>query len=93
MLYVVGMTVTPAQCRAARGLLALSQTELAILANVSLKTIQNFEGEKREPIPATLAALRRALEEAGVIFIPTNGEGVGVRLRRLKPGDASPDAH
>lgn len=87
------MSMSPAQCRAARGLLNLSQTELANLANVSLRTVQNFEGEKREPIPATLDALKRALDDAGVIFIPTNGEGVGVRLRRLKPGDASPDAH
>lgn len=87
------MKMTPAQCRAARGLLAVSQTELSALANVSLKTVQNFEGERREPIPATLDALRRALEEAGVIFIPSNGEGDGVRLRRLKTDEASPDTH
>ncbi|MHB2166071.1 hypothetical protein [Alsobacter sp. R-9] len=32
------------------------------------------------------AAIAAALEAAGVIFLPENGEGVGVRLR--KPGGA-----
>ena len=38
-------------------------------------------------IPATLAneaALRRALEAAGVEFINENGGGPGVRLKKLK---------
>lgn len=29
-----------------------------------------------------VAAVQRALEEAGVIFVPENGEGAGVRLRK-----------
>jgi len=37
---------------------------------------------------ANQAALRRALEYAGVEFIDENGGGVGVRLR--KPGDKGP---
>ena len=32
--------------------------------------------------PATIAAIRSALESAGVIFVPENGEGAGVRLRK-----------
>lgn len=30
----------------------------------------------------TIAALRGALETAGVIFVAENGEGAGVRLRK-----------
>lgn len=32
---------------------------------------------------STLAAIRTALENAGVIFIDENGEGPGVRLRKV----------
>jgi transcriptional regulator with XRE-family HTH domain len=70
------------QSRAARGLLGWSQQKLADAASVSLATIQLFETNKREPIRNNLTAIRRALEEAGVQFIPAkSGKGVGVRLR------------
>jgi transcriptional regulator with XRE-family HTH domain len=70
------------QSRAARGLIGWSQQQLAGAASVSLATIQLFETNKREPIPNNLTAIRRALESAGVEFIPArNGKGVGVRLR------------
>jgi hypothetical protein len=46
--------------------------------------VNRFESGAAEPIPATLAAIQRALEAAGVEFIPENGGGAGVRLR--KPG-------
>ena len=60
-----------------------SQQTLADAANVSLATIQLFETNKREPIPNNLTAIRRALEDAGVEFIPArSGKGVGVRLRQ-----------
>jgi len=73
------------QSRAARGLLGWSQQKLADTANVSLATIQLFETNKREPIPNNLTAIRRALEGAGVEFIPAkNGRGVGVRLREIR---------
>jgi transcriptional regulator with XRE-family HTH domain len=70
------------QSRAARALLSWSQTQLADASGVSLSTIADFENDKREPIANNLAAIVRALEEAGVEFIPArNGKGVGVRLR------------
>jgi transcriptional regulator with XRE-family HTH domain len=70
------------QSRAARGLLGWTQQRLADAASVSLATIQFFETNKRAPIPNNLVAIRRALEGAGVEFIPANksGKGVGVRL-------------
>lgn len=44
-------------------------------------TITNIEGERASHGP-TIATVRRALEDAGVIFVPENGEGPGVRLRK-----------
>lgn len=75
--------MTPAQCRAARALLDWSQQRLAEAANVGNATIRNFEGGNSTPQAATLAMLRGALETAGVIFVAENGEGPGVRLRKV----------
>jgi predicted transcriptional regulator len=74
--------MTPAQCRAARGLLGLTQSDLASSSRVSLRTIAHFEAGERTPIPANHAALQSALESAGVEFIAENGGGAGVRLRK-----------
>lgn len=73
--------ITPGQCRAARGLLNISQRQLADAAEVSLSAIQDFETEARKPRAATLKAIEDALENAGVEFIPVNGGGAGVRHR------------
>lgn len=63
------MSITPAQCRAARGLIPLTQQQLADASGVSLRTIAHFEKGERVPISSNIAAIRRALEEAGVRFI------------------------
>ncbi len=72
--------VTSAQIRAARGLLNWTVRDLAERAGVHRNTVTRLEGEA----PATghaAAAIRAALEAAGVAFIPENGGGPGVRLR------------
>ena len=74
--------MTPAQCRAARGLLRWNQDELASAAEVGVVTVRQFENESTEPRRATLSAMQRALEDAGVEFIAENGGGPGVRLRK-----------
>jgi transcriptional regulator with XRE-family HTH domain len=74
------MSFSPAQCRAARGLLKWSQADLAQASKVVPKTIVYFEREDRTPYDRTLAAIRAALEAAGVEF--TNGDQPGVRLRK-----------
>lgn len=68
-------------CRAARGLLGLSQMELGEAANLSRSTVTEFERGARMPDPENLAALRTALETAGVAFMPADRSGgPGVRL-------------
>ncbi len=79
------MSLTPAQSRAARGLLDWSQIELAGRSNLSESTIRDFEKGRRVPSINNLAAIRAALEAAGVIFVEENGEGPGVRLRKDRP--------
>ena len=41
--------ITPAQCRAARGLLKWTQEELAVRSGVGAPAIINFEGGKTSP--------------------------------------------
>jgi DNA-binding XRE family transcriptional regulator len=60
--------MTPEQCRAARAWLAWSQDDLAKAARVGLSTLKDFENGKRTPIEATQAAMRSALESAGIGF-------------------------
>ena len=54
------------QVRAARNWLAWTQAELATRAKVGLSTVKDYEGGKREPIANNLAAIQRALEDAGM---------------------------
>jgi transcriptional regulator with XRE-family HTH domain len=76
--------MAPAQSRGARALINWSQPELAKASGVSISTVRDFETGKRSPIGNNLAAMRAALEAAGIIFIEENGEGPGVRLRKMK---------
>jgi hypothetical protein len=80
------MSILPTQSRAARGLLDWTQTDLAKAATLGLSTVKNFEGSIRDTTPANLLAIIRALEAAGIEFIPAkNGKGIGVRLREGPP--------
>ena len=72
--------ISAAQCRAARALLGWSREELASAADVGLRTIVDFERGARDPHQATLAALERAFEIAGVTTDLTQGAGGGVRF-------------
>ena len=76
------MSISSAQCRGARGLLGWSQSDLGEASKTATKTIADFERGARAPYPRTLADVRGALEKAGVEFIPENGGGAGVRLRK-----------
>ncbi len=59
-------------------MLGWGQAQLSEAAGVSRMTIVDFEKGARTPHPNNLAAIRAALEAAGVEF--TNGDAPGVRL-------------
>jgi transcriptional regulator with XRE-family HTH domain len=73
--------ITPAQCRAARGLLDWTQQELADEAGVGVVTVRQLEAGDAAPRRATLHVIARAFEMAGVELINDAGGGPGVRLR------------
>jgi transcriptional regulator with XRE-family HTH domain len=77
------MSLTAAQCRAARALLKWSQDKLAEASKVGASTVGDFERELRTPHDHILADMRSALESAGIEF--TDGEQPGVRLRKSNP--------
>lgn len=78
------LKILPVQCKMARVALGLGVRELAEAAQVSPDTIARLErGEELKP--RTVAAVQTALESAGVEFIPENGGGAGVRLRKGHP--------
>ncbi len=59
-----------------------SLRDLSERSKVNHVTISRFETGQAESNHSTLTALRAALEAAGVEFIPGNGGGPGVRLRK-----------
>lgn len=85
------VVILPGQCRAARGLLDISQRELAEAAEVSLTAIKDFEAGARSARPATVKAIQNAIEAAGILLIPVNGGGQGVRLREPDKSDSAPE--
>ena len=68
-------------------MVAVSQDDLAAKSGVAKATIAAFELGQRQPYASTMDKLRAALEAAGVVFLPENGNGPGVALR--KAGDAN----
>ena len=76
------MKVMPAQIRAARALLDISQQELADLSKVGLRTIVQFERGSTSISASIIQALVLSLEATGIEFIPENGGGAGLRFRK-----------
>jgi len=72
------------QLRAARALVRWSPDDLAERSQIALAAILQVEAEDG-PVPVAAAearALCRAVEGAGVEFIPENGGGAGVRFAK-----------
>jgi transcriptional regulator with XRE-family HTH domain len=65
-------------------LLGWSAQQLADVSKVGIATIWRAEKEAGEVrfTAANAAAIRNALQAAGIEFIAENGGGVGVRLRK-----------
>ena len=79
--------LTGAQLRAARGLLNLSVSEVAERTGLAVNTIRRAEGTNG-PAPITAANMKLLIatfEETGVLFIPPDDFGPGVRLRSVEP--------
>lgn len=75
--------ISAKQIKAARVFLGWEQRDLAAHSGLSLPTIQRMEkiGVERSSA-ANAERVRRALETGGIEFIPENGGGAGVRLRK-----------
>ena len=82
--------ITAAQSKMARAGLGWNIGQLAANANVGAATVARFETGKGEIIPATLAAIQRALEAAGIEFLPDNG--VKMKASTKASGTASGSA-
>ncbi|MCB1350039.1 MAG: helix-turn-helix transcriptional regulator [Maritimibacter sp.] len=79
------VTISAVQCKMARAALGLGVRELAADAKISPNTVTRFErGDELKA--STVATIRKALEDAGVEFIPENGGGAGVRLAKKALG-------
>jgi transcriptional regulator with XRE-family HTH domain len=76
--------VSVEQIKAARALLRWTQHDLAEASGVSIPTVKRLEadGGTLGGRDSTVAAIRAALESAGVSFLDANGSGPGVRLQR-----------
>lgn len=75
--------ITAAQIRAARALLTWKQVDLAKASGISEMSIKNIERGDTDPRVSTIAAIRTALEQAGVQFLDQGdtATGPGVVLR------------
>lgn len=78
--------LTPKHIRAARALLAWSQQDLAKAAGVATSTVADFERGHRTPVANNAQAIRGALENAGIRFLPT-GAVIGPAVPRVKPAE------
>jgi transcriptional regulator with XRE-family HTH domain len=76
--------ITGRQIAAARTLIGFGQAELADRSSISVPTLKRMEASSGPAagLANNVAAVRQALESAGVEFIAENGGGPGVRLRK-----------
>ena len=65
----------------ARAALQMSVRALAAKASISPATVTRIEADE-DVGSSTMSVIQRALEAAGVEFIPDDGGGPGVRLKR-----------
>jgi transcriptional regulator with XRE-family HTH domain len=80
----MALSLTPAQCRAARGLLDWTQEELAEMAGVCRSTVRDFEKGRHDLSRSSEAQITAALAGAGVYLISAGEMGPGVRLLSIQ---------
>jgi transcriptional regulator with XRE-family HTH domain len=74
--------ITASQLRAARAMIRMDQCDLAERAGISGSTLKRYEN-CYGPLfgdPQKIKALINALEREGVVFLPDDGSGAGLRL-------------
>lgn len=77
--------ITAKQMKAARLFLDWDQKDLAKKCGVSLPTIQRMETLGLDRSSAgNVEKVTKALEKGGIVFIPDNGGGAGVRLKKAE---------
>jgi predicted transcriptional regulator len=74
----------PVQCKMARVALGWGTRDLAKSAGVSPDTVARLERGEQLRL-STVNVIQAAFEKAGIEFIPENGGGVGVRLKKPTP--------
>ena len=75
--------ITLEQIKGARAMLGLSAGDLAKLSGLGTATIQRMESRGTgSSSAANVETVQKALENAGVVFISSNGDGPGVRLKK-----------
>jgi transcriptional regulator with XRE-family HTH domain len=81
-------SVTGRQIAAARALLGWAQADLAGASAISIPTLKRMEasGGPAAGMANNVRAVVSALEAAGIEFIPDNGGGAGLRMRKPSSG-------
>lgn len=80
------MTLTPAQCRAARGFLNWTLADLAEASGISRASLNAFERGNSNMKADTMAAIQNAFDQAGMEFLDEYGvqqRGEKLEVRRL----------
>ncbi|MBX3476238.1 MAG: helix-turn-helix transcriptional regulator [Brevundimonas sp.] len=77
------VVVSPAQLRAARGLLNWSVSQLAEATGLAMNTVRKAENARdyMSVYKPNAQLLRKTLEDEGVVFIDADDMGAGARLR------------
>ena len=83
--------ITPAQSKAARGLLGWSARDLASRATVPPAIVNYFEGNRSLISAEAIAAIRFAFEDADIKFFVDSGYNPAVRLNKTATAGESPD--
>ena len=72
-------TMSPAQSRAARGMLGWSEADLAAKVGLAEQDVKAFENGTGDPASGRIEALRSVLMTVGIVFHEGSESGVGLR--------------
>lgn len=75
------MLIDNKQSKMARAALGWGVKDLSLAADVNINTVTRFEIGRNVTL-TTIQKIQDAFEKAGIEFIPANGGGPGVRLRK-----------